>query len=144
MKVWYNCIEKMTNTALDSRLIQSHLPQVLVVDDDASIRGALDTKFTKAGFVVTLCQDGEEGLAALRQQRFNMVVLDVNMPGKSGIDVLKEISETQNAQTPTFVLTAQADHCDEVCQLGARRCFLKLNHPLRDVVASICKEVSAV
>ena len=132
----------MTNTALDSRPIQSHLPQVLVVDDDASIRGALDTKFTKAGFVVTLCQDGEEGLAALRQQRFNMVVLDVNMPGKSGIDVLKEISETQNAQTPTFVLTAQADHCDEVCHLGARRCFLKLNHPLRDVVDSICKEVS--
>jgi len=115
-----------------------------VVDDNASIRGALDTKFAKVGFAVTLCQDGEEGLVALKNQRFNMVVLDVNMPGKSGIDVLKEISETQNAEIPTFVLTAQADHCDEVCQLGARRCFLKLNHPLRDVVASICQEVSAV
>ena len=114
-----------------------------MVDDDASIRGALDVKFTKAGFAVTLCQDGEEGLAALRQQRFSMVVLDVNMPGKSGIDVLKEIASTENAETQTFVLTAQADHCDEVCQLGARRCFLKLNHPLRDVVSSICQEVSA-
>ena len=133
----------MTNTTLDSRLPQSQLPQVLVVDDDASIRGALDVKFTKAGFAVTLCRDGEEGLEALRNQRFNMVVLDVNMPGKSGIDVLKEIASTQNAETPTFVLTAQANHCDEVQQLGARRCFVKLNYPLRDVVASICKEVPA-
>ncbi len=133
----------MTNTTLNSRLSKSRLPQVLVVDDDASIRGALDTKFTKAGFAVTLCQDGEEGLAALRKQQFNMVVLDVNMPGKSGIDVLKEISETENAETPTFVLTAQADHCDEVRELGARRCFVKLEHPLRDVVSSICKEISA-
>ncbi len=140
--MWYNCIEKMTNTILDSRPIQSQLPQVLVVDDDVSIRGALDTKFTKAGFAVTLCQDGEEGLTALKKQRFNMVVLDVNMPGKSGIDVLKEISGTQNAQTPTFVLTAQADHCDEVCHLGARRCFLKMEHKLRDVVSSICEDVS--
>ena len=129
----------MTNTTIDSRL-----PQVLVVDDDASILQAMDSKFTKAGFAVTLCRDGEEGLAALRQQRFNMVVLDVNMPGKSGIDVLKEIASTQNAETPTFVLTAQANHCDEVQQLGARRCFVKLDHPLRDVVDSICQEVSAV
>lgn len=113
-----------------------------MVDDDASIRGALDTKFTKAGFAVTLCRDGKEGLDALRHQQFNMVVLDINMPGKNGIDVLKEISETENAQTPTFVLTAQADHCDEACQLGARRCFVKLEHSLREVVSSICDEVS--
>ncbi len=127
----------MTNTTLNPRL-----PQVLVVDDDDSIGGALDTKFTKAGFAVTLCRDGEEGLDALRHQLFNMVVLDINMPGKNGIDVLKEISETENAQTPTFVLTAQADHCEEACQLGARRCFVKMEHKLRDVVSSICEDVS--
>ena len=133
----------MTNTTLNSRLGKSRLPQVLVVDDDASIRGALDTEFTKAGFAVTLCQDGEEGLAILRKQQFNIVVLDINMPRKSGIDVLKEISETENVETPMFVLTAQADHCGEVCQLGARRCFVKLEYPLRDIVSLICQEVSA-
>ncbi len=133
----------MTNTTINSRLDKSWRPQVLVVDDDDFIRGALNTKFTKAGFAVTLCKDGEEGLTALRQQQFNMVVLDVNMPGKNGVDVLKELPETENAETPTFVLTAQADHCDEVCQLGARRCFIKMEHKLRDIVDSISKEILA-
>ena len=128
----------MTNTSLNSRAMR-----VLVVDDDASIRAALDKKFTKAGFAVTLCGDGEEGLAALRQKQFNTVVLDINMPGKSGIDVLKELPDTENANTPTFVLTAQSDHCDEARELGARRCYLKLEHPLRDVVDSICHELMA-
>ena len=131
----------MTNRTIPSRLNKYQQRQVLVVDDDDSIRGALNTKFTKAGYEVTLCRDGEEGLDVLRKQQFNIVVLDINMPGKNGIDVLKELPDTENAETPTFVLTAQVDHCDEARQFGARRCYLKLEHPLRDVVSSICEDV---
>lgn len=127
----------MTNTTINSRP-----QQLLIVDDDASIRRALDLKFTKAGFVVTLCGNGKEGLSALRHSQFSAIVLDLKMPGKSGVDVLRELPDTKNANTRVFVLTAQAEQCDAASELGARRCFLKMEYRLRDVVDSICEEVS--
>lgn len=127
---------RMANTTINSRP-----QQVLVVDDDASIRRALDTKFTKAGFAVTLCQNGAEGLSALQKQLFSTIILDLKMPKKNGIDVLKELSETKNAHTPVFVLTALAERCDEARELGVRRCYLKMEYQLRDIVDSICQEI---
>lgn len=126
----------MANLTVGSRPLQ-----VIVIEDDAHLRAALDQKFTKAGFAVTLCENGVAGLAALRQELFSAIILDLKMPEKSGIDVLRELPDTENANTPVYVLTAQTERCDEASELGARRCYLKMEHRLRDVVDSICQEV---
>jgi putative nucleotidyltransferase with HDIG domain len=64
--------------------------RVLVVDDEASLREALSTYFRKLGYQVDTAGSGDEALEKLRQNPFDLMLLDVRMPGMSGIDVVPE------------------------------------------------------
>src|ERR1700687_4682287 len=64
---------------------------VLVVDDEASLRKALRPSLTASGFSIEEARNGEEALDMVRQRRFDLVLLDINMPGISGIDACRYI-----------------------------------------------------
>ena len=64
---------------------------VLVVDDEASLRKALRASLSVSGFLVTEACSGDEALEALHQRVFELVLLDINMPGLSGIDTCRRI-----------------------------------------------------
>src|SRR5271169_2664351 len=64
---------------------------VLVVDDRASLRKALRTSLIASGFSVEEARSGEEALDAVRQHAFDLVPLDINMPGISGFEACKRI-----------------------------------------------------
>jgi DNA-binding NtrC family response regulator len=64
---------------------------ILVVDDELEIREGLDLLLTTEGFEVTPAETGEEGLLLLEQRPFDLVLLDVSLPGRSGLDLLKDI-----------------------------------------------------
>ena len=66
---------------------------ILVVDDDESLRGILNEVLTEDGYSVTVASSGEEALAVVRLQQYDIVVLDVRLPGMSGLEVLKRIKE---------------------------------------------------
>lgn len=117
---------------------KSHQPQhSLVVDDDLAICKALDKKFTDAGSIVTVCHNGDDALRMLREQRFDFILIDLMMPGQNGFAILKQLNQTQNADTPVFVLTAFSEKCGEALTFGARRCFIKTDMGLREVVTSV-------
>src|SRR5215472_1895804 len=81
---------------------------VYVVDDDASVRDALSVMLTLEGFQVFGFADGDSLLAAVRQHQPDCVILDVHMPGRSGLDILKELHHRQNA-APLFIISGQGD-----------------------------------
>jgi FixJ family two-component response regulator len=81
---------------------------VYVVDDDASVRDALSVMLTLEGFQVFGFADGDSFLAAVRQHQPDCIILDVHMPGRSGLDVLKELHQRQNA-IPLFIISGQGD-----------------------------------
>ena len=81
---------------------------VYVVDDDASVRDALSVMLTLEGFQVFGFADGDSLLAAVRQHQPDCVILDVHMPGRSGLDILKELHQRQNA-VPLFIISGQGD-----------------------------------
>jgi FixJ family two-component response regulator len=81
---------------------------VYVVDDDASVRDALSVMLTLEGFQVFGFADGDSLLAAVRQHQPDCVILDVHMPGRSGLDILKELHHRQNA-VPLFIISGQGD-----------------------------------
>jgi len=81
---------------------------VYVVDDDASVRDALSVMLTLEGFQVFGFADGDSFLAAVRQHQPDCIILDVHMPGRSGLDILKELHHRQNA-TPLFIISGQGD-----------------------------------
>jgi DNA-binding NtrC family response regulator len=64
---------------------------ILVVDDEAEIREGLELLLTSEGYDVTLTETGEQGLASLEDQPYDLLLLDVSLPGRNGLDLLKEI-----------------------------------------------------
>ena len=93
--------------------------QVLLVEDDASIREVTTLGLEQSGFAVTSAGDGREGLIQFRQGRFDLVVLDVMLPSLDGFEVLREIRK--DSQAPVVMLTARSDLHDVVVglELGA-------------------------
>jgi two-component system, OmpR family, KDP operon response regulator KdpE len=65
--------------------------KVLVVDDEASLRKALRTSLVASGFLVEEARSGEEALDAVRQRAFDLVLLDINMPGINGFEACQRI-----------------------------------------------------
>lgn len=94
-------------------------PRVLVVDDDAAVRDALERFFVDAGFTVVLAEDGNTGLEQARAQRPDVVVTDVQMPGIDGLDLCKRLHEN-DPDLPVIIATGLSDTDTAVSGLRAR------------------------
>jgi two-component system, LuxR family, response regulator FixJ len=82
--------------------------ELFVVDDDVMIRDALSIVFTLAGYSVAGFADAETFLAAARNHTPACILLDLHLPGKSGIAALKELN-AQNYAAPIFIVTGDSD-----------------------------------
>src|SRR3990172_3827997 len=89
--------------------------KVLVVDDEENVCELISLYFGKAGYEVICAADGGEGLDKIREQRPDIVILDLMLPGMDGVDVCKEIRKTSNI--PLIMLTARVDEVDRVLGL---------------------------
>ncbi len=83
----------------------STLPRLLIIDDEPSIRESLDMLLTLEGFDVTLARDGAEGLDLLSRSEFDLLLLDLALPGESGIDLLPRITGL-HPNLPVIMITA--------------------------------------
>ena len=91
------------------------MPSLLLVEDDPSIRMAIELALTRQGHRVTAAASGEEGLELWQSQRPELVVLDVMLPGLDGFEVCRRIRRTD--QVPIILLTARSDDIDVVVGL---------------------------
>jgi class 3 adenylate cyclase len=96
--------------------------RLFVVDDNELNRDMLSRRLGSRGYAVELAEDGERALARLEEQAFDLVLLDVMMPGLSGIDVLKRVRERwPESDLPVIMVTARdaTEDVVEALQLGA-------------------------
>ena len=93
--------------------------RVLVVEDDPSVRETAALVFERAGMEVSSVGNGRDALDAFGRERFDLVVLDVMLPGLDGFEVCRVIRRT--SQVPVVMLTARTDLTDVVAglELGA-------------------------
>jgi FixJ family two-component response regulator len=82
--------------------------QIFIVDDDPAIRQLLSMIFTEAGYEATCFAEGASFLAAARAVTPACIILDVNIPGQSGLDILKQLN-AQDYPAPIFVISGQGD-----------------------------------
>ena len=85
------------------------MPRILIADDDDSLRSTLRELLVDEGYEVNEAESGETVLASLSNgasERPNLVIMDVRMPGKSGLDVLRELRTSLGTQLPVLVMTA--------------------------------------
>ncbi len=92
---------------------------ILVVDDKATARNLVRDYLEADGYRVVIAADGQEALYAARQEKPDLIVLDIMMPRMSGYDFLRAYRKER--QTPVIVLTAKLDESDKVLglELGA-------------------------
>ncbi len=80
-------------------------PHILIIDDEAMIRESLEMLLDLEGFDVATADDGEQGLRKLDDGIYDLVLLDLALPGQSGLEILRSIRERQ-AQLPVIMITA--------------------------------------
>ena len=78
--------------------------KILIIEDDESIRDVLRSFLSAKGFELALAKNGDQGLEIVRSDKFDIVLTDLVMPGMSGMEVLKEITELK-INVPVIVLT---------------------------------------
>ncbi|MGX9885125.1 response regulator transcription factor [Streptomyces sp. NPDC002276] len=93
-------------------------PEVLVVDDDPGVRAALDLGLGLEGFTVRLAEDGETALDQVAGRPPSVIVLDVTMPGLSGVEVVR-VLRAQGRTLPVCMLSARDEVDDRVAGLAA-------------------------
>lgn len=110
--------------------------RILIIDDDVELVTLLVDYFSLEGFQTTPAHNGPDGLAALESDSFDLVVLDVMMPGMSGVDVLRAIRA--KSQIPVLMLTARGDPIDRIVglELGADD-YVPKPCPPRELIARI-------
>ena len=91
------------------------MPHVLVVDDDTRLRGLLNTFLSKSGFRVTTASNAAEARQRLSALDFDLIVLDVMMPGESGLELAGELRRSDDV--PILMLTAMGEPKDRIAGL---------------------------
>jgi DNA-binding response OmpR family regulator len=109
---------------------------ILVVEDEMKIARLVRDYLRHAGFEVIVTGDGESALASARGSRPDLVVLDLGLPGRDGLDVTRELRRSSNV--PIVVLTARGDEVDRIVglELGADDYVVKPFSP-KELVARV-------
>jgi len=93
--------------------------RILVVEDERDIAALVAYHLTREGHRVRTAEDGFEALEALETERPELIVLDLNLPGLSGYEVLEELRrQPETAEIPVVVLTARREEADRVMGLS--------------------------
>ncbi len=94
------------------------LCQILVIEDDPDLPALLKAHMEVSSFQVTIAVDGPSGLALARRGHFDALIVDSNLPGLSGVELIKQLRADGN-RVPILMLTSRADELDKVVGLNA-------------------------
>lgn len=111
--------------------------RILIVDDEDDLRALLTGYLEERGYEISSASDGEEAITALQKKKFDLALLDIQMPVVNGIQVLKFISQNYPS-TKAIILTGYADlkHAMEAKEFGARD-FIGKPYKLEEIRATI-------
>src|SRR5918995_6947318 len=112
------------------------MKNILVVEDEPEIARVIRDYLQAAGFTVSVAADGESALQSARVSRPDLVVLDLGLPGRDGLDVTRELRRTSDV--PIVVVTARGDEADRIVgvEVGADDYVVKPFSP-KELVARV-------
>lgn len=110
---------------------------IAVIEDDASVRKSLTMNLELEGYRTVIAADGEEGLTVVEANKPDLIILDVMMPKKDGLQACKELRNAGNS-TPLILLTARSTEVDKVLglELGADD-YLAKPFGMRELIARV-------
>lgn len=115
------------------------MSSILVVDDETAIQELLRFNLEREGYTVTCAGDGDEALSLLNQKSFDLVILDLMLPGTDGLEVCRKMRlDPSLSPVPIIMLTAKAEEIDKVLglELGADD-YLAKPFGIRELLARV-------
>jgi DNA-binding response OmpR family regulator len=112
--------------------------KILLIEDDPFLSSLLKTRFVKEGFEITHAATGDEGISMLKQGGFNLVLLDLILPGKSGFEVMEEINMDPAApKIPILIISnlGQDSDIEKGKELGAVGYLIKARTSIDALIA---------
>ena len=94
--------------------------KLLIIEDEPDMRNALKKGFIKKGYLVDTAEDGEEGSYLALVNTYDVIVLDLNLPGKDGLEILQEIRDRSKTQR-VIILSARSSVPDKSRQNAKRQ-----------------------
>lgn len=113
-------------------------PKILVCDDEQAISHALELKLGHEDFDVVTAENGDECLAAMSKDKFDLVLLDLVIPKKDGFDVLEELRR-RGSKVPIIIISnlGQEEDIKRVKDLGVKQYLIKSNSSIVDIVNKV-------
>jgi CheY-like chemotaxis protein len=110
--------------------------RILIVEDDRFLRRACRARLEQQGYDIVTAQDGEEAVAAVREQIPDLVLLDLLMPRLNGVEVLRILRNDEGTRgVPVIILSnsSRQEDVDTIRSLGVAGYFVKANLSLQDL-----------
>lgn len=85
------------------------MKKILIVDDQQGIRVLLNEIFQREGYETVQCGNGLQAVQLVQEQHFDLMLLDMNLPGLRGLEVLKEVRNTIQKNFPVVMMTAYGE-----------------------------------
>jgi DNA-binding response OmpR family regulator len=114
--------------------------KILIVEDDKFLRELISQKLLKEGYDISEAVDGEKGLKAIKNEKPDLVLLDLILPGMDGFEVLTKVKEdTATAQVPIIILSnlGQKDDIERGLKLGAIDYLIKAHFTPGEIIEKI-------
>ena len=92
--------------------------RLLIVEDEKELCDTISKSLYESGYEVDTCYDGDEALDYILTEEYDLIVLDLNLPGMDGMDILKELRK-ENEETKVLILSARSQIIDKVEGLDA-------------------------
>ncbi len=117
------------------------MKKILIVEDDAEFQELYKTKFKEEGFDVMNAYVGKQALEILKDQKPDVILLDIMLPGgMNGFEVLENIKRTENLKNiPVIILTNLDGEAKTAKEIGAADYIIKANTSLAEVVEKVKK-----
>jgi DNA-binding response OmpR family regulator len=111
---------------------------LLIVEDEHPLAHALELKFAHEGFEPCIATDGAKALELASKRKFDVILLDLIMPGVDGFTFLEEMQRSKS-KTPVIVLSnlGQDEDKERAKKLGAKGYFVKSNTPILEIVKQV-------
>ncbi|MDD3394608.1 MAG: response regulator transcription factor [Clostridia bacterium] len=91
--------------------------KILLIEDEVKLARFVELELRYEGYEVTVCHDGREGMALINEGKFDMLLLDLMLPGLTGIEICRRVRKTSNV--PIIMLTAKDEVIDKVAGLDS-------------------------
>jgi len=116
------------------------MAKILLVEDDSFLSSLLKNRLQKEGFEIALAKDGEQAISSLKSDKYDIVLLDIILPKKSGFEVLEEMRQDPLLEKMGVIIISNLGQPEDMAkgqQLGAIEYFVKAKTSIDDLVSKI-------